>query len=321
MRTRLEHHGESRRLDAMLAEYMAEFSREELKEAIREGYVRVEGRTVYKPRFALESGDCVDIDIARFKKSFFQTPTPRGDALRDKVEVLSCYPDFLVVNKPAGLLVHRTHNPHEVSLVEILTEWYPEIQGVGESEGVQDRSGIVHRLDKDTSGILVVARTTRGYRQLKHKFQDRTVDKTYIAIVRGTMNEERGEISARVARSKTDHTRRVIVTDQTSKRHYSGVPREAHTEYEVLQYGTVRDTEVTKIRVWLHTGRTHQIRLHCKHLGHPLLGDKMYGGKWEKHHSSETRHLLHAESLSFEYQGERYDFSSEPPADMELDNL
>jgi len=323
MRTRFEHKGTPKRLDAMLAEHMAEFSREELKAAIREGYVYIEGQTIRKPPTSVQPGDCVDIDVLGFKKSFFHTPTdsPGGAELREHVHVLYEHEDFVVVSKPAGLLVHRTHNSHEISLVEILTDWYPDMRGVGESDGIQDRSGIVHRIDKDTSGILLVARTPRGYTTLKRKFQERDVHKTYIAIVRGTVREKHGHITARVARSKTDHTRRTIVTEETSKRHYSGLPRDAHTEYEVLKYGTVKGNAVTNVRAWLHTGRTHQIRLHFKHMGHPLLGDKMYGGKWEKYHSPVARQLLHAERLAFEYEGEYYTFSSEPPAGMRLENV
>lgn len=311
------HTGEAQRLDRVLAEKAPDFSREEVKQAIKDGFVYVNEEQKVRPSYILHSGDRVVFQLMEFKKSFFAAPgqPPTGETLRPYVTILRAHRDFLGVYKPAGLLVHKTNNPHELSLVDILKEQYPEIHGVGE-QGEVDRSGIVHRIDKDTSGVLLIARTAEGYSHLKTQFQTRQVTKRYLALVRGYIARSYGEITYHVARSKTDHTRRTIVTAQSDKRQYSGVPREAKTEYRVQSRGYMYGIPVTQVDIGLHTGRTHQIRLHMKAIGHPILGDKMYGGKWEKHHSRARRQLLHASYIGFWFEGEYYEISSPVPADM-----
>ncbi len=321
MYIRHRHTGKGGRLDVILSRKAPDFSREDIKRAIREGFVTVNSDVVTKPGRTISDGEFVEMNLMRFKKSFYQNAAGYQsdiEQITQQIDIIAEYPDFLVVNKPAGLLVHQTHNPHDISLVDILTKWYPEMHGVGESFTEQNRSGIVHRIDKDTSGLLVVARTEHGYRNLKQQFKNRTVKKEYMAIVRGTLSSAFGQITYNVARSKTDHTRRTVVTEETPKRQYSGTPRKAHTEYEVVAYGTWHTIPVTNVRVWLHTGRTHQIRLHFKAIGHPLLGDKMYGGKWEKYESPAVRQLLHASRLAFTYNGETYDFSVDIPEEMKI---
>ncbi|MFB6225636.1 MAG: pseudouridine synthase, partial [Candidatus Paceibacteria bacterium] len=154
-------------MDRILAQKISEFSREDLKDAIKDGFVYVDDAVKTRPGTRVSPGQTIVLHLMEFKKSFFQHPgePPTSHSLRSDVSVLAEYRDFVFVYKPAGLLVHQTHNPHTISLVEIVKEWYPDIDGVGEphSEEGPDRSGIVHRIDKDTSGVLVIARTQDAY--------------------------------------------------------------------------------------------------------------------------------------------------------------
>jgi len=314
------HTGHIERLDRVLSRKMSEFSREDIKEAIKEGFVYIDDVLKTRPSTRICSGQTVMFQLMEFKKSFFQNPDspPESHVLQTYVRILAEYPEFIFVYKPAGLLVHQTHNPNSISLVEILKAQFPEIDGVGENcfEEGPDRSGIVHRIDKDTSGVLVVARTQEAYMNLKQAFQNREVNKLYAAIVRGRVEREHGYVTYKLARSKTDHTRRTLVTDTAHKKEYSGIARDAKTEYWTQQYKTVHNITATHIAVRLHTGRTHQIRLHMKAIGHPLLGDKMYGGKWEKHHSPVPRQLLHASYLGLWYKNRYYEATADIPSDM-----
>lgn len=169
--------------------------------------------------------------------------------------------DALVINKPAGLLVHRAQGKDEVTLADLLVERYPELVGVGEKP---ERPGIVHRLDQDVSGLMVVARNQAAYEFLKKQFQDRTMTKEYIALVHGKLSKDEDTIKFKIARSRGKARMVARPDDQEG--------REAITHYEV----TDRFKNYTLVRVKIDTGRTHQIRVHFHALGHPLVGDPLY---------------------------------------------
>lgn len=207
--------------------------------------------------------------------------------------------DILAVNKPAGLVVHGAENIKEKTLVDWLVEKYPEIINVGERPAfgearpdLSGRPGIVHRLDKDTSGVLLVAKNQWAFEFLKEGFKNRIIKKKYIALVHGKLKVEKGIIDLAIGKSKTDFRKKVAGGNQPAG---GGILREAITEYKVLK----RFSEYTLVEVFPKTGRTHQIRVHFKAISYPVVCDKLYGGKKQKCPLGLNRHFLHANSLEF----------------------
>ena len=301
------------RLDKFLAHSISELSREQIKGLIDDGYVLVNKQPVTKKTIFVALGDVVQVDVGAWKAEQYKVQQPVVDSvLASRVRILAEYPDFLVVDKPAGLLVHRTNAPGSYSLVEVLKERYPEIAGVQESMenrndgNLQDRSGIVHRIDRDTSGLLIVARNFDGFYWFKAAFQNRTIVKKYQCLVQGKVTEEMGEITFPITRSKLDHSKRVAIMNASDQEFYEK-KRSALTEYIVKE----RFAETTLLEVYLHTGRTHQIRVHMKAIDHPIIGDPHYGVLGVATEPPLRRQFLHASHLSVEYQGKSMSFDSE----------
>jgi 23S rRNA pseudouridine1911/1915/1917 synthase len=193
--------------------------------------------------------------------------------------------NVIAINKPAGLLVHANNQTKEGTLVDWLLGEFPEIAGVGDSlTGVVERPGIVHRLDKDTSGVLLVARNKEYFFYLKSLFQNGKIRKTYRAIALGAFRETTGTISAPIS-IKSGSIRRTVHRGKDTKT--------AVTKYRVLR----QLAGFTYLEVYPQTGRTHQIRVHLNFIGHPVAGDKLYGGKSASR--AANRQMLHAYSLEF----------------------
>lgn len=195
--------------------------------------------------------------------------------------------DYVVLDKPSGLLVHPADSsPDEKTLVDWLVERYPEIVGVGDEP--EFRPGIVHRLDREASGVLVVARTQQMYDHLKNQFQDRSIHKEYVVLVHGKVAREFGEITLPISRASRG--------GRMAAHGIGADALEAHTEYFVER----RFTNTTLLRVNIHTGRTHQIRVHMFALQHPVVGDSLYPvKKVGKSFVQPERLLLHARKMTF----------------------
>lgn len=193
--------------------------------------------------------------------------------------------DIIVLEKPAGMVVYHDVQHQSGTIIDWLFERYPDIHSVGDDPG---RPGIVHRLDKDTSGVLVVARNQNSFQRLKKLFQTRDIQKTYSALVVGNIKNESGIIDTPIARSTKYFARRVVGGKQ-------GRAREAITEYRVRE----RFKEYTLLDVFPKTGRTHQIRSHLAHIGHPIACDTLYGGKKFMCPAGVERQFLHASSVEF----------------------
>ncbi|PJC21562.1 MAG: RluA family pseudouridine synthase [Candidatus Yonathbacteria bacterium CG_4_9_14_0_2_um_filter_43_16] len=205
--------------------------------------------------------------------------------------------EVLAINKPAGLVVHPDGRTKEPTLSDWLIEKYPSIKGVGETipltkGGVIEKWGIVHRIDRDTSGVLLVAKTQESFLNLKLQFQTRAIKKSYRAIVQGNFKELNGTIDKPIGRSKSDFRR------WSSEYGARGELREAVTEYKVLGEGEAKNTRLSYLEVNPHTGRTHQIRVHLKAVGHPILHDDLYAPKGP-HLLGFKRMALHAFSVVF----------------------
>jgi len=213
----------------------------------------------------------------------------------------------LVVNKPAGLLVHRA--PQTKLGVFCLTDWlikkYPKIKKVGDDPVL--RPGIVHRLDRETSGALIIAKTQPAFEFLKKQFQDREVRKNYITLVCGNLKKDEGVIDLPIGKSKKD------IRKFTAGSRGRGILRDAVTEYEVIE----RFEGYTLVNVYPKTGRTHQIRVHMKSMGHPVACDALYVHKGDNCPDRLARHFLHAKSLEIElYSGCRIKIEADLPDDL-----
>jgi 23S rRNA pseudouridine1911/1915/1917 synthase len=289
----------SERLDSFLRHKFPEVSRGAVQRLIEEGHIRVNGRAT-KPTHTPRAGEQVQIEW----------PEPRpAEAQPEELPLDILYEDetLLVLNKAAGVVVHPATGHEEHTLVNaLLHHCAGKLSGIG---GVA-RPGIVHRLDKETSGCLVVAKTDETHVALSSQFASRKVEKIYHALVCGEMQREKGEIRAAIARHPS-HRKRMVVDDDAG--------REAHTTYKVLE----RLNAATLAEISLHTGRTHQIRVHFKFLGFPLVGDKTYGNRQnlrlaELTNYSAPRQMLHAFRLCFIHPrtGRRVTFESPRPADF-----
>lgn len=277
----LEEAGE--RLDKWLVGKYSDRSRSALQRSILAGQVVVNGKTV-STHLALKPGDVVQVDLAEAQpKQTLISPNPKVP-----FEVLVETPEYVVINKPAGVVMHQSDN-HRASdtLANGLLARYPELSGIGEE---QIRPGIAHRLDQDVSGVVIVARTQAMYDHLKAQFQERSMVKEYIALVHGVMSQPGGVIDFPIARSVTQPTKMAA----RPKGETFGT-REALTEYTVIQ----QFQPVALLRVRIHTGRTHQIRVHLNAIGHPIVGDQVYKPADFTSSLQPGRVMLHAELLTF----------------------
>ncbi|MDP9004490.1 MAG: RluA family pseudouridine synthase, partial [Verrucomicrobiota bacterium] len=259
------------RLDRFLALELIDFSRARLQTLIRGGFVRLNGKEP-RPRDTVRANDLVELTEPELEKIEAQ---PEAMAL----EILFEDDDLLVLNKPAGVVMHPGAGHQQHTLVNALLAHCTNLSGIGGSE----RPGIVHRLDKETSGCLVVAKNDVTHRDLSKQFAARTMQKIYLALVFGIPRKSTGVIDLAIARHPVHRQRMSIARRQG---------RAAKTEYRVLRSGA----ESSLLECTLHSGRTHQIRVHLHHLGHPVLGDKLYGGK---HAGTFSRQMLHAWKLAF----------------------
>ena len=259
----------AKRLDHFLQEKLRDFSRSRLQSWIKAGRVSVDGAPA-KASLLLRGGEQVAVtpaDLAPLKA------TPEAGP----VEVLYEDAAVIAVNKPAGIVVHAGAGQHSGTLVNRLVHRFNALSQVGGDE----RPGIVHRLDKDTSGVLLVARTDAAHRALSAQFASRSVEKTYLALVHGRVRDDSGRIAKPIAR---DPVRRIRMTAKLS------TGRQALTEFRVLQ----RFDKFTYLEVRIGTGRTHQIRVHLASLGHPVAGDRVYGAP------AARRMFLHAWRIAFD---------------------
>lgn len=222
-------------------------------------------------------------------------------------EILFENEDLLVLNKPAGLVVHGDQESDEGTLVSWLLQERPTISGVGESEA---RPGIVHRLDKETSGVIVVAKNNEAYFFLKAQFQGRSIEKRYQALVWGIVGEDRGQIDRPIGKGRGDVMVRTVGSGAR------GVLRQALTYWKTVERFPLG--EVSFLEAYPKTGRTHQIRIHMRSIGHPVLCDRLYAPGKVCPIVGLERHALHAASLTLELRsGDRFTFTAPLPDDME----
>lgn len=287
-----------RRVDRFVADSLDDVSRAQVQRWIQEGLVTVNGRETKAAR-RLAVGDIVRVIVP---------PAEPAELVPWEVEIPVLYQDAdcVVVDKPAGMVVHPAAGHERETLVNALVFHYPQLATmVGPEEDL--RPGIVHRLDRDTSGLLVVALTREAQAELQRQFRERRVKKTYLALVHGWLSPSQGRIVAPIARDPRDRKRMAVVAGG----------RAATTGYQVRQYLLARNGDrYTLVEVRPLTGRTHQIRVHMSHIGHPIVGDPVYGRR--KRRLPCPRQFLHACRLTFyrPSDGQRLTFESPLPDDL-----
>ncbi|HZJ23987.1 MAG TPA: RluA family pseudouridine synthase [Anaerolineales bacterium] len=286
----------SERLDKFLVRQLPEFSRSRIQGLIADGFVDVNEHTAKKAGQTLESESTVTVRIP--------PPVPT-DLVAENIplDILFENDDMLVVNKDAGMVVHPAAGHADGTLVNAVLGYDPEIEGIGGEE----RPGVVHRLDKETSGLILLAKNERAHRWLQDQFRLRRVDKTYLALVDGRPPTPSGRVEAHIGRDPSHRKRMAIVSESRG--------REAISEYKTLESFKSH----TLLEFHPLTGRTHQIRLHCEFLGCPIVGDKVYGRK--KTSVDIDRHFLHAARLKIILPGETEPRTFEAPLPDELENV
>lgn len=299
------------RIDKFLMDRLANVTRSKIQEGVHDGFVRVNEKPV-KPNYKVRPHDVITIS--------FPEPPRDTDVLPENIPLNVVYEDeqLLVINKPAGMVVHPAYQNWSGTLVNALVYHFRQLPHM---EGNEGRPGLVHRIDKDTSGLLVIAKTETSLTRLARQFFDHTIERTYWALVWGEPEPERGTINVNVGRSLKD--RRVTTAFPAGD-----FGRTAITHYTVLK----KFRYVSLVECKLETGRTHQIRAHMKYLGHPLFNDATYGGDqvlkgttFSKYRqfvdncfALMPRQALHAKTLGFEHPttGKFMQFDSDLPEDF-----
>ena len=283
-----------RRVDHVLRTLLPRFSRTKIQGMISRGQITVDGKRIV-PHRAVRGGETVTV--------LPEEPVFTAPVLLPEIAIVFCAPDYLIIEKPAGIPVHGGASVVGGTLVDALIQTHPEIVTVGE----HGRPGIVHRLDKDVSGLLLVARTERGYDYFTRAFRLRKVEKIYLALVHGQTTKENGTIRHVIARSKKRPRMAARPPGQEGK--------EAVTHWAVRE----RYRHATLLTIWIETGRTHQIRAHLFAIGFPIVGDPLYKNGRGRISRALERPFLHASALSFtDPDGVERSFHSALPQQLEV---
>ncbi|QXM05852.1 RluA family pseudouridine synthase [Crassaminicella indica] len=280
---------EDTRLDLYLSNQLVELSRSYIQKLIEKGKVKINGNVTKIKKYKVMENDQIEIEI----------PAPEVLKIEPEnipIEIVYEDDDLLVVNKPQGMVVHPAPGNYHGTLVNALMYHCKNLSSIN---GVI-RPGIVHRIDKDTSGLLMVAKSDQAHKGLAEQLKEHSINRRYIALVHGNIKEEKGTISAPIGRHPVDRLKMAVV-DRNGK--------DATTHFTVLK----RFKEYTLIEARLETGRTHQIRVHMAYINHPLVGDPTYGPKKQKFRLNGQ--MLHAKVIGFVHpiKGEYMEFTSDLP--------
>lgn len=290
----------NQRIDLFLVKKFPSYSRTYFQKLVFDGHVVANGSVVQKPSFVLKGDEEIIVTIPPLPP--LGVPKPfEGDL---GVRILFEHPQFFIIYKPAGLMVHAPlPEANAITLVDWLLKKFQELASVG----MPDRPGIVHRLDKDTSGLMVIPRNNFAHTVFGDLFKSRYMQKTYLAVVRGQPADE-GVISFPIARHPTMKNRMTHV-DQAMAEKWRISGRNSTTYYRVLE----RFDDAALVEVKPVTGRTHQIRVHFAAISHPLIGDAVYGAQSKLI----SRQALHATALAFAFENEPFSFTEPAPADFQ----
>ena len=303
-------HSENQRVDAYITQFVQNATRNKVQEAIKAGYVLVNGEKI-KNSYKMQPGDVIDIELPK-------PPPPEAVAENIPIDVVFEDEHLLIVNKAAGMVVHPAFGNWTGTLVNGLLHHADQLSDVDDDVM---RPGIVHRLDKNTSGLLVVAKNDFIHAKLSELFAAHTIKRCYHSITWGLFPEKNGTLTGNIGRSRTDRKKMTVVDADTGKH--------AVTHYRVLEELEL----LSYVELTLETGRTHQIRVHCSNVNHPVFGDQEYGGDsvrygsnsggrkdlFEKLFKAMPRQCLHAKTLGFVHPatGEELFFEADLPEDFQ----
>jgi len=299
------------RLDIFLSAKLG-ISRSQIQKMINNNLVEINKKLPKKAGDKVSEGD--KINIKKIKKTSVKNQKVDDKQIKNTkykikdIKIIKKTDDYLVINKPSGLLVHPTQAKEKNTLANLLAKKYPELKKVGDDPV---RPGIVHRLDKDASGLMVIARTQKMFKHLKKQFKLREVDKEYMVLVNGKVLADEGKIDFAITRSKNSDRMAALPTSQELEK-----AKDALTEFWVEK----KFINFTLLRVKIHTGRTHQIRVHMLAYNHPIVGDKIYFQKKQKRKWSDKlgRIFLHCVKLGFkDLDGKKCVFETELSKELE----
>jgi 23S rRNA pseudouridine1911/1915/1917 synthase len=290
------------RIDIFLAKNLENISRSRIQKLIEGGFVKVSEEIILNPARKLKSGCEISIYLPDKEE---HKPLKQKEINLDII-----YEDdsIYILNKRPGIIVHPSENNEEDTIINGILAINPSM--ASEFADSERPMGVVHRLDKDTSGCLIAAKTLKAQNFLVKLFAERTVRKTYLAITSAIPKEKEGRIDTFFGRHPVNRKKMAVLKDS---------PRRAVSEYKILQEGLINGRPCALIEVLIETGRTHQIRVHLAHIKAPVLGDKIYGGKQEA--KGIKRQLLHAWKISFLHPDTRKEISFEAPLPEDFQNL
>lgn len=294
-------HEAGERLDAWLVQRFPERSRTAFQKLIKEGGVLVNGKPA-KVHRVLRENDAVELGKTDPSASLGMTKKKNEVP---NVKIVDETDDFLVIEKPSGLLVHPAPSQKTSTLIDFLVKHAPKIKSVGDAK---ERPGIVHRLDREASGLMVVAKNKKTFEHLKKQFQDHEIKKEYLALVYGKVVKDFDTIETPIGRKKGKGR-------MSARSKAMEGDKEATSHYDVLE----RFPQATLVKVRTETGRMHQVRVHMKSIGHPLVGDELYGSsKFRAPSLQKVRLFLHAAMLGFkDAAGEWHEYRAELPPDLD----
>ena len=277
------------RIDSFLSG-KTEFTRTRIQQLIKEHNITVNGKAT-KSSYKIEKDDEIVIEVPEAETTEIKPENIKIDIVYEDSYIA-------VINKQAGLVVHPAHGHYSGTLVNAILYHIKDLSGING----EIRPGIVHRLDKDTSGLIVIAKNDKVHAALTEMFQEKKIKKTYLAILKGKLNKSEGKVVTQIGRDKIDRKKMTVIDDASKG-------KTAITNYRVISQNSL----FTLVKVNIETGRTHQIRVHMRHLGYPILGDSVYGRK-----DNEKRQMLHAYRLEFLHPvtGNPMKFTGEIPEDF-----
>lgn len=308
------------RLDIFLTEEIKDVSRSQIQKKIKDENIKINDKAV-APHYKLKLGDIITLNLKKDERKKTAETTEKMKlkitAINFKKMIIADTPDYLIINKPAGLVVHGAEFISETSLADILVKKYPEIKEVGEDPY---RPGIVHRLDKEASGLMIIAKNQKFFNYIKKQFQKRSIKKNYTALVFGQIEKQEDEINFPIKRSSTGHKMASIpLTTKNDKSYLEKFPtaRQAISKFKILE----RLINYTLLDVNIETGRTHQIRCHLGAYGHPIVGDYLYSTKKTRDLNKKIdlgRIFLVAHKLSFkDLNKEKQEYSIKLPSELQ----
>jgi len=290
------------RLDYFVAKQFPSYSRSFFERLIERERVKLNTKTVNKKSIPIKESDTIEIKFPEIKK---ETINFKSKLENLDVKIVYKHKHFFILSKPDKLMVHA---PHPESTAVTLVDWALANLSNISNVGFDDRPGIVHRLDKDTTGLIIIPRNNCSHAYISNLFKERKIKKTYLAIVKGHPDKE-GEIELDIARNPFDKNKMTHVTSGNISK-IRGKIRKAKTSFRVLEYFD----EYSLVEAKPVTGRTHQIRVHFAGIGHPILGDPVYNEKSK----IISRQALHAHKLEFEFEGEKITATENPPKDFQF---